>query len=270
VPGPITTQDLNYMINTPITGHIYHVIDKKTNRVVKVGSTIASLDRRFNSKYKRKYADHFLKEAYHIESSESDWYEKGNPFCPFLWHLVASEHLEIVRQNTFDVDSFSNKVSPLTQKYSGFDGSIWGKIGGKIGGKISGKERVESGVLARCRTPEHQAQAGKISGLLSVKNKTGIHSPDFDRVSASRKGGLKNVESGHLKSISSAGGKVSGLTQGRKNAENKTGFCGRSVEKMASQGQKLGLVHGQRAMHIRWHVNRGLTSPNCAHCAKSS
>jgi hypothetical protein len=61
--------------------------------------------------------------------------------------------------------------------------SDMGKIGGKIGGKTQGAAAVESGQLARARTPEHQSAAGKI-------------------------GGAAVVASGQLASIASKGGKT--------------------------------------------------------------
>jgi hypothetical protein len=52
--------------------------------------------------------------------------------------------------------------------------------GGRIGGRIAGRRNVESGHLAKLRTPEHQRQAARMAGR-------------------------RNVESGHLRSISSLG-----------------------------------------------------------------
>lgn len=44
--------------------------------------------------------------------------------------------------------------------------------GGKIGGRISGRMNVESGHLARIRTPEHQVAAGRAGGKASVSART--------------------------------------------------------------------------------------------------
>jgi hypothetical protein len=180
---------------------------------------------------KKKFSDHFLRLVKEIESSEFDWYDPENSDCPFLWHLVAAEHMEIARMRTLNNGPLSNKLSPLVQKYIGFDANESAKIGGKLGGI---KQRDE---------------------------KLGIHKPDFDRISAARKGGLANVASGHLRSISSAGGKASGAIVGKRNAES--GRM-REVQKMGlGKGGKIG---GPKGMHIRWHVNRGIVSPACIHC----
>jgi hypothetical protein len=37
-------------MNTPIVGRIYHVVDKTTQEVVKVGSTIRTLEKRFKER----------------------------------------------------------------------------------------------------------------------------------------------------------------------------------------------------------------------------
>src|ERR1700733_3072673 len=133
-------------MNTLVVGRIYHVVDKATGEVIKVGSTIRRLDQRFNqTDYKRKYPNHFLKEFKVIQSSDVDWYDPKDPYCPFLWHLVASEHIEMVKANTFRGGPLSNQFSPLDQKSSSkFGVSHFGSIGGKIGGRI----HVASGHLA--------------------------------------------------------------------------------------------------------------------------
>jgi hypothetical protein len=188
------------MMNTPITGRIYHVVDKTTGEVVKVGSTITSLVRRFRSGGYEKYTNHFLCEAKSISSSEADWYEPKNPFCPFLWHLAASEHLEILKMGTFRKNSLSNKQSPLDQKYFGFDSR---DERSSLGGLTQGKRNVESGHLAEIRsrrTKEEMIATGKRLGRWSV-------------------------DSGHIHAIKtpeslSKGGKIGGVISGRMNAEN--------------------------------------------------
>jgi len=259
------------LFSTPLNeinmiGRIYHIVDKITGAVIKVGSTIQTLKQRFAYKdYQERYLNHDIKEVRIIESSDSDVYEPKNPYCPFLWHLVAAEHMEILKIGTYRTGSLSNKRSPLDQKYFGFDGAVSGQIGGviggKIAGKISGRKHVESGHLASLRTTEHQIAAGKRAGEVSVRNKTGIHNPDFDHVSAGRLGGLKHVESGHLQRVSSLGGKASGPIVGRRNADS-----GRMCE-VQKMGLGLGgLIGGPKGMHIRWHVNRGIISLSCKHC----
>ena len=259
-------------MNTPKIGRIYHVVDKATQETVKVGSTTQFLSQRFNAAYRRKHSNHFLREVRVIESNEFDWYKKGDYDCPFLWHLAAIEHLEMLKMNTYRKGPLSNKQSPLDQKAFGFvagvAGTIGGQIGGKIGGKINGRKRVESGALAALRTPEHQSKAGKAAGRLSVENKTGIHHPNFDRVAASKKAGQKNVESGHIYRISTPEGRLKGgITQGRINAES--GYMSRlgknvPFEVRSERGKRV----GPWAMHIRWHVNRGIKSESCRHCSE--
>jgi hypothetical protein len=48
-------------------------------------------------------------------------------------------------------------------------GRIGGPIGGRIGGRTSGRMNVESGHLARVRTPEHQRAAGRLGGKIGGK-----------------------------------------------------------------------------------------------------
>jgi len=214
-------------------------VDKTTNEVVKIGSTIRPLEKRWEFYDKKKFSNHFLRLAKEIISSEQDWYDSENSDCPFLWHLMASEHMEIVRMKTFNSGPLSNKLSPLVQKFVGFDANAFAKIGGKIGGT---KQRDE---------------------------KLGIHNPDFDHVPGARKGGLKNVESGHLKVISSKGGLACGALM----QEQKKGIFSSDYDRIAA-GRKYGRISGKiggpKGMHTRWHVNRGIISSNCKHCAEAA
>jgi hypothetical protein len=224
------------MINTLITGRIYCVVDKATEQVVKVGSTIRTLEKRWSFYDKEKFSNHYLRLVKEIKSSEEDWYDPENSDCPFLWHLMAAEHLEIVKAKTFDSGSFSNRVSPLVQKFGGFDAIEAGKIGALIG------------------------------GYASLDMLRGIHNPDFDHTPGARKGGLKNVESGHLQSISSKGGKACGALM----EKEKKGIFSPNYDRVAA-GRKYGKISGKiggpKGMHTRWHVNRGIVSSQCKHCA---
>ena len=218
-------------------GRIYHVVDKTTGDVVKVGSTTRRLDQRFNQPdYKKKYTNHFIREVKTIESSEFDWYDPKDSYCPFLWHLVASEHLEILKQGTFRKSSLSNRFSPLDQKY-----------------------------FHRFGVSYLSAEGGRI-------------------------GGAGHVKSGHLRSISSKGGKSSGPSNGRKNglklAVEKRGVC---APGMGNKGGRIGgpisgrmaVESGQlaslrtfehqsdaskHANHNRWHVKRNIVNQNCILC----
>ncbi len=213
-------------------GIVYHVVHKDTGRVVKVGSTIRSLKVRFRQPdYKNRYKNYFLKEVKRIESNDLDVYDPEDSFCPFLWHLAAAEHVEMVRQNTYRIGVLSNQFSPLWQKCIGFDAAEASKVAGSLGAKIS------------------------------VEKKLGIHSADFDRVSSGRKGGLANVESGHLQKISSLGGKACGPVVGKRNAES--GWMKKVQQMGLGKGGKIG---GPKGMHTRWHTNRGIVSSNCKFC----
>ena len=213
-------------------GIIYHVIDKTSGETVRVGSTIRSLGVRWSMYDKKKFSNHFLLEVKRIESSDIDVYNKENPHCSFLWHLVASEHIEMIRASTYRTGPLANQLSPLQQKYIGFDG--W--------------------------------EIARQGGLISKQKKAGVFGLSFEeRLVACQKGGeivgRMNVESGHLQSISSKGGKVAGAIIGKRNAES--GWM-KEVQQMGlGKGGKIG---GPKGMHIRWHVRRGIISLTCAHC----
>jgi hypothetical protein len=224
-------------MNIKVVGRIYHVVDKTTNQVIKVGSTIRRLDQRFNqADYKKKYINHFLLEAKIIESTETDWYDPKDSDCPFIWHLIASEHIEMAKMGTYRTSPLSNFFSPIDQKYfSKFGLSELSSLGGKIGGRT-------------------------------------------------------NVETGHLKSISSKGGLAGGASNGHKNglvlAQEKRGVCapGMSAKGGRVGGPKAGRIAvesgqldslrtfehqskaGQSANHNRWHVKRNIINPNCKLC----
>lgn len=216
------------MKNIHKVGIVYHVIDKANGKVIKVGSTICSLNRRWNKYNKLLYNNHFLKEQKVITSSELDWYEPRNPHCPFLWHLVASEHMEMIRLGTFKSGSLSNKVSPLDQKYFGFDAESFCSSSGfttmlrKVGiFGLSEENKIKSRIKGG-QTAGHKArESGQLRNKVGADklNKTGIFAP-----------GMK-----------SKGGKVSGA----QNALN-------------------GVL--EKARHTHWHINRGILSGSCKLC----
>ncbi len=99
---------------------------------------------------------------------------------------------------------------------------------------------------------------GRLAGSKHKRNGTGIFSLTKEqKLAACSKGGFKNVESGHLASIQSAGGKVSG----KMNVENNTGICGMS--------HKEHIAAGYKSSHVRWHVKRGVLNPKCKLCVAS-
>src|ERR1700676_29846 len=192
-------------------GIIYHVVDKTSGEVIRVGSTIRALETRWSMYDKNKFSNHFLREVKRIESSTIDEYSKENPYCSFLWHLVSSEHMEMIRMNTYRTGPLANMLSPIQQKYVGFDG--WG-----------------------------MAMRG---GEISKQKKSGIHSMSVEaRQAAGRKGGRivgqKNVESGHLKSISSKGGLACGALM----EKEKKGIFSPNYDRVAA-GRKYGKISGK-------------------------
>lgn len=200
-------------MNTLITGRIYHVVDKTTGEIVKVGSTIRAAEQRFKQvDYRKKYTNHFVQEVKTLHSSELDYYEKRNPYCPFLWHLVASEHLEILKQGTFRKSELSNWASPLDQKYFGFDGSLGGLIGGRIGGKKASIKNVASGQWDKARnSPKAKAHSIELahknaeSGSMAALGRK--YGPIYGRKFGPIYGpiyGRKAVESGQLAKIQQA------------------------------------------------------------------
>lgn len=189
--GAVVDTRINIKMNTPIVGRIYHVVDKTTGEVIKVGSTVCALNTRWYKYDKKKYSNHFLSLTREIKSSDADRYEPNKSDCPFLWHLVAAEHLEMLGANTYRISRLSNQQSPLDQKFVGFDGVDFASTAGRIGGSIRSRAKMKSCAMQ----------------------------------------GNRNIESGLLLSICAEGGKVQGrraassgqiqaigLTQGRKNA----------------------------------------------------
>jgi hypothetical protein len=122
------------------------------------------------------------------------------------------------------------------------------------------------GVSGIIPTFEHQSKAGKVSGRLAVINKTGIHSSEYGDVCRenSKRSGLKNVESGHLQNISSAGGKVAGVLVGKRNVES--GYMSELGKKFGGLNKEEHVVGSKRYLHIRWHINRNVINPSCQYC----
>jgi hypothetical protein len=240
--------------NTTIIGRIYHVVDKTTGDVVKVGSTIQSLKHRFNGRdYKKKYVNHFLFEVRQIESSELDCYEPKNHLCPFMWHLVAAEHIEMLKMGTFRKGRFSNKISPLVQKCRGLGGD-YGSMGGCIGGVVSGNNAVKNktGIFA----PDwDRGIAGKVSSPAKLVSRranlllaNAAQSKD-DLIKLGKALGRRNVESGWASEL--------GRTQGRKNVESG------QLARISKLGASLGATTRN---HNQYHVKRGIVSPTCKLC----
>jgi hypothetical protein len=146
---------------------------------------------------------------------------------------------------------------------------VGGRISGRVTGPIQGRKNVESGHIYQIATPESCAKAGRkggrktaaIPGHLAAinlasrglgvaaarKKKTGLFAPDKAiQAAGGRVSGRNHKEKGDgifAPGVAAAGGRIGG----RKNAES-------------------GQVH--EALHIRWHVKRGIVNPNCEWCQK--
>lgn len=285
-------------------GRIYHVVNKTTNKVVKVGSTLRTLSHRWEGYDHERYCNHFLKQIKTIESNAFDWYERGNAYCPFLWHLVAAEHMEMLRVGTFQTDIFSNKISPLDQKFSGLT-SIGSSIGGTIGGKSAKKNKT--GIFVPGYDTKKGGKAGgPISGKLAA---TRGQVQQLGRVQ-----GRLNVESGHLDKIRSMVSTEERIEIGRRNFEKygnpatpeslskagrhgrlrmaalgRSGIgqkrvhelhpdLGRRVGRWAVESGQLASLRtpehqkaaNKHANHVRWHVSRNIVNPECPLCRSVS
>ena len=225
-------------MNISVVGKIYRVVDKATNKIVKIGSTTRTIQQRFGqSDYKRKYKNHFVEEVKTISSSELDWYDPNDSYCPFLWHLAASEHLEMLSARTFRTSDLSNLFSPLDQKFFNRFGSHHLS---SLGGQIGGRTHVSSGHLK------------------SISSKGGLSSgPSNGRVNGTA---LFKAKKGLFKypSIAVRGGKAGGRVSGRIAVESGQLASLRTTEHQSKASKS--------ANHNRWHLNRNIVNPNCSLC----
>lgn len=199
--------------NIPVIGRIYHVVQKDTGRIIKVGSTIQLLHKRAGQRdYRKTYSDCFLREAFTIESSTADdnWFglagitDPKKAFAPFLWNLIIAEHLEMLRMKTYKIpdEPRSNQQFPIFQKLCGFDGADVASIGGRLANHITNDEahRADPNYL------ESRARAGRTSGAKNIATgqiqALGRKNVETGWIQAlGRKIGRKNAETGHLDSI---------------------------------------------------------------------
>ena len=106
-------------------------------------------------------------------------------------------------------------------------------------------------LLAELRTPEHQRSAARAAGKHAVESG---QFADFQAKGQKRLAeigwreelGRRNVESGHIQRL--------GHDQGKRNVENGHLARLRTPE------------HQKSALHIRWHINRGIVAPGCPLC----
>jgi hypothetical protein len=168
--------------------------------------------------------------------------------------------------------------------------------GGKIGGRTAGKLR---GMIATA-TPGYMSMMGKRTHELhpnqaseNGKRCAELH-PNLAK-ERGKKGGMVNVESGHISRLgkSGVGGKIGGKIAGRKAVESgqlarirTRDSCSRGGktqgERMVKSGHlarirsrmMLGTAYKEsrvwsmaKALHTRWHVNRGVVNPQCPLCS---
>jgi hypothetical protein len=289
-------------MNTPIVGRIYDIVDKTTGEIVKVGSTIRSLKKRFSyPDYRTKYVNHFIREFKTIQSSDADWYEQGNPFCPFLWHLVASEHIRMLEAGTYRKDRFSNKWSPLNQKYHGFDGttrtfsederkkqSDWMKNQALLGVGVHSLESHKRMAEAKKGVPRTMSEeALKEIALKISKAKKGVPFSDEHRrkCAEGHKGRPHSKE--HKRKISEGNkGKIRSEETRRKLSECRRGQSLSEETKQKLSMINLGKHHSQETrkkmsetrkgrdmtvpIHCRYHVSRNRPNPRCVLCSEQS
>jgi hypothetical protein len=168
--------------------------------------------------------------------------------------------MEILRVQSYRKGPLSNQISPLDQKYFGFEAREFSKLGSanrseedKIkAGKIAGRIRVESGFF----TTEHQSKAGKKGGLIG--GKIAVETGQIEKA-------RDNIDK--EKQRKAAG--IAGIINGRKAVESGKLASLRTKEHQQKAFEAAMLKdpdHQRRAGHVRWHVNRGIVSPTCSFC----
>lgn len=122
------------------------------------------------------------------------------------------------------------RTHELHPELSTKNGYLYGPLGGRIA--------VESGQLDKCRTFEHQQKAGRVGGRKSS---------DWRKLNPEK-----------ARQIWRQGGLIQGPIQARKNVES--GW----IQALGRANAESGLLI--RASHIRWHVNRQISNPDCKLC----
>lgn len=281
--------------NIPVVGIVYHVVQKDTGKVIKVGSTVQPLEKRARG-YRKKYSDCFLREAFAIESSTADdnWFglagihQPKKAFCPFLWNLIIAEHLEMLRMGTYRIvgEPRSNQQFPIYQKLDGFDGADACAIGGHISGPVNGRKNVENGFLLSIaakggrigglhKNRDNQARAARLTGKLYGHRFT----PEERARGRNNISRESHVRAGQIRfELYGSPSTIEGSRKGgRTCAERRLGACGRSKEQMTRDGRKGGMIGGRngsredharaaRIGHHNRHVRRGISKPGCAFC----
>lgn len=87
----------------------------------------------------------------------------------------ATSKADLTRRINGTVQGRQNVITGHMQRLASIGGTIAG-ITNAVNGvlveraRISGQVAVKSGRLAKLRTPEHQAKAGRVQGLINAKN----------------------------------------------------------------------------------------------------
>lgn len=256
-------------------GIIYDVVDLRTGECVKAGSTEKSLLQRWNGTLYRggkgKFDGYGLIEVFRIEQHVDE------PDDLFTWRLRVKEQQHILACGYLDS---RHPLHNLHLPLSGIpDASTIGRIGGRM--------NVQSGHLARIRTPEHQRKAGLISGRKHVES--------GHIVALGHSQGRTNVENGHLQKLRRKNLRLMKKTQtgifapgmqsiaarlgGVANKQRGTGLCDPTIRAM---GAPLGgRVAGRAAVetgrlaiaritanHVRHHEGDWATCDDCQRIAR--
>lgn len=233
-------------------GIVYKAVDKKTNEIVKIGSTAKGLKFRSGDKY---YENCVLIPIRTDEYEDSDF----GTLC-----LRVRELLEISKNHTWYDEGGKNIANPVGVWISHLDDFEMRSYAGKKGGTKTFQLYGNPGTKEGC------TKAGTAGGKKNVE--TGWASELGKRYGAAR--GKIEVENGHLASLrtkehQSAAGKKGGLAR----QEVKDGWA----EKMGrvygpANGKNIPMEARKRgsalAIHNRWHVKRNKTSDSCMHCSR--
>lgn len=177
---------------------IYDVVDLISGKVIKIGSTYQTLEKRWASKDYQRNVKYEICRL--VLAREFEWPDADKEFGIILARV--REQIRIGQQHLWrdeTKDNRSNYEQPVSTLMKGFDwsvisiaggiassqkkantgqdieigkriGSIYGPRNadsglmsriGKIYGHINGMKNVENGQLAKLRTPEHQSFAGR-------------------------------------------------------------------------------------------------------------
>jgi hypothetical protein len=123
--------------------------------------------------------------------------------------------------------------------------------------------------LARSRTPEHQRKAGIQGGLHAVKTgqvqalgkRIGAYATTFCTPEMRRAAGHKSGK------LASERGQIQALA--RENHKKPSFIAATRLNVQKQSDRKIGIFApgwGKYVMHLRWHVRRAQSNPQCLHC----